>query len=386
MPVNIIAVDWGKDARKRSAYMSDLHARLITRLPFDGRLSRLLDHAISLQGPVLIGIDAAIGFPAADWRALTRKSETGVKSFTDFLLGDTLLPAFFNPVHTPADWSPQRPFIRPPSGRWSLKAFEAASNGGFYRMVDRRLKAQPIFVTSGIPGSVGSGTRALWQELRELHEGSGFRIWPFHGAINELLRNGRPVIAEIYPKACYGIALSESLPAPLLSISKTRRPARQSAIDRLLASSWTSREKITIDALDEAVDNEDDFDAMISAAALTRLFLERAPLEKADDIESRIEGGVLGAASLSDKTAGLPKSHAGTGQHSPLSALARRCPIPGCDHVFRKGRSGWDAHVASVRRHPDWYPDIRNAARRKELFRIEFPEWFARASRNPGNT
>ena len=366
--------------------MSDLHARLITRLPFDGRLSRLLDHAISLQGPVLIGIDAAIGFPVADWRALTRKSKNRVKSFTDFLLGDTLLPEFFNPVDAPTDWSPQRPFIRPPSGRWSLKAFEAASNGGFYRMVDRRLKAQPIFVTSGLPGSVGSGTRALWQELRELDEKFCFRVWPFHGSITELLRKEWPVIAEIYPKACYGIALSESLPAPLLSISKTRRPARQSTIDRLLASSWTSREQITIDALDEAVDNEDDFDAMISAAALTRLFLERAPLENADDIESRIEGGVLGAASLSGKTAGFPKSCVDTGHHTPLSALARRCPIPGCDHVFCKGRSGWDAHVASVRKHPDWYPDIRDATRRKELFRMEFPEWFARASRTLGKS
>ena len=374
--MKIIAVDWGKDARKRSAYISDLRARRINRLPFDGRLSYLLDHAISLQGPVLIGIDAAIGFPAADWKSLTQKKEIRVRSFPDFLLGDTLLPDFFDPVHAPGDWSPQRPFIRPPPGRWSLKAFEAASNGGFYRLVDRRLKAQPIFVTSGIPGSVGSGTRALWQELRELHVGFSFRIWPFHGAINELLRNEQPVIAEIYPKACYGIALSENLPAPLLPISKTRRPARQSAIERLLASSWTSREQITIDDLDKAIDNEDDFDAMISAVALTRLFLERAPLEDADDIESRIEGGVLGAASLSDKTAALPKSHAIKGQHTKLAGQAHRCPIPGCDHVFRKGRSGWDAHVASVRQHPDWYPDIRDATRRKELFRMEFPDWF----------
>ena len=371
--MKIIAVDWGKDARKRSAYISDLHARLVSRLPFEGRLSHLLDYAISLQDPVLIGIDAAIGYPAADWRVLVQKGTTGASSFADFLLGEILPPDFFNPVRIPCDWSPQRPFIRPPTGRWSLKSFEAASKSGFYRLVDRRLKAQPIFVTSGIPGSVGSGTRALWQELRELDEKFCFRVWPFHGSITELLRKERPVIAEIYPKACYGIALSESLPAHLHSIAKTKLPARQHALQELCEAAWVSREQVTIGDIQPAIANEDDFDALVSAAALTRLFLEKAPLEETDDIESRVEGGVLGAASLSGKmgkAAGVPKSLADT------AVQTRRCPIPGCDHVYRKGRSGWDAHAGSVKSHPEWYSDIRDATRRKQLFRMEFPDWF----------
>jgi hypothetical protein len=297
--VKIIAVDWGKDVRKRSAYIADLQAKRISRLPFDGRLIQLFDHAISSQDKVLIGIDAAIGYPAADWRVLVHKSGTGAPGFSDFLLGDTLPPDFFNPVSSPADWSPERPFIRPPPGRWSLKAFEAASSGGFYRVIDRRLKAQPIFVTSGIPGSVGSGTRALWQELRELDGRLGFSIWPFHGAIYELLGKQQPVIAEIYPKACYGLALSESLPAPLYSIAKTKLEARQNALQDLCKAAWVSREHITIEDTRPAIENEDDFDALISAAALTRLFLEKAPVEEANDIESSVEGGVLGAASLS---------------------------------------------------------------------------------------
>lgn len=377
--MKIIAVDWGKDARKRSAYISDLHARLVSRLPFDGSLSHLLDYAISLQGPVLIGIDAAIGYPAADWRVLVQKGTTGASSFTDFLLGDILPPDFFNPVRIPCEWSPQRPFIRPPPGRWSLKSFEAASNGGFYRRVDRRLKAQPIFVTSGIPGSVGSGTRALWQELRKLDEKLCFRVWPFHGSINGLLREERPVVAEIYPKACYGIALSESLPAPLQSIAKTKLEARRNALQELCEATWVSREQITIEDIQPAIANEDDFDALISAAALTRLFLEKAPLDETDDIESRIEGGVLGAASLSGKTgnaAGSRSSLAGTGQHASLAGQSLRCPVPGCLHLFARGRSGWDAHIGSLKSHPDWYPDVRDTTERKQLFRIEFPDWF----------
>ena len=297
--MKIIAVDWGKDVRKRSAYIADLQAKRISRLPFDGRLVQLLDHADSLQGQVLIGIDAAIGYPAADWRVLVHKSGIGVSGFADFLLGEALPPDFFNPVSSPADWSPQRPFIRPPPGRWSLKAFEAVSSGGFYRLIDRRLKARPIFVTSGIPGSVGSGTRALWQELRELDGRFRFHLWPFHGAITELLGKQQPVIAEIYPKACYGLALSESLPAPLYSIAKTKLEARRNALQDLCKAAWISREEILIEDIQPATASEDDFDALISATALARLFLENAPLEETDDMDATVEGGILGAASLS---------------------------------------------------------------------------------------
>lgn len=377
--VKIIAVDWGKDVRKRSAYISDLHARRISRLPFNGRLCHLLDHASTLQGPVLIGIDAAIGFPAADWRVLVQESGISASSFADFLLGDTLPEDFFNPVSEPCDWSPQRPFIRPAPGRWSLKAFEAASSGGFYRLVDRRLDAQPIFVTSGIPGSVGSGTRALWQELRELDRGTRVSLWPFQGTINTLLGKMQPVIAEIYPKACYGISLSESLPAPLYSIAKTKLTARQNALQALCKTAWISREQIVIEDIQPAIANEDDFDAMISAAALTRLILEKAPLEDADDINSMVEGSVLGAASLSGRrvsAASSPEPLADRARQAPLARQQLRCPVPGCHHVFSRGRSGWDAHIASVKSHPDWHPEIREANRRMKIFRSEFPEWF----------
>jgi hypothetical protein len=52
------------------------------------------------------------------------------------------------------------------------------------------------------------------------------------------------------------------------------------------------------------------------------------------------------------------------------------CPIPGCAHVFKGGRGGWDAHVASWKVHPSWMPDERDVQRRKELFRRAFPAFF----------
>jgi hypothetical protein len=266
-----------------------------------------------------------------------------------------------------------------------LKAFENASDGGFYRLVDRRLQAQPIFVTCGIPGSVGSGTSALWQELASAVKHHRFRVWPFHGSMQKLLQKKSPVLAEIYPKACYGIALSEMLPANLLSIAKTRQAARQHALDLLRDATWINRERIIIQNIDTALENEDDFDALMSAAALTRLVIEKAPLDDAGQLKSRIEGSVLGTASLDGRRCSLRYPGSGrkpgirTGEELSGERHTYRCPVPGCTHLFRKGRSGWDAHIASLRRHPHWHPDIRDATLRKEVFRKEFKGWFSDA-------
>jgi hypothetical protein len=298
--LNIIAVDWGKEAGKRSAYRADLPSRVISRSGFDGTLEHLLDYAASLTSPVLIGIDAAIGFPAAAWQRLGYQPGPGSVTFIDYLLDPSLPADFFEAVSGPEEWSPLRPFVRPPPRqRWSLKAFDAASGNGFYRRIDRQLKANPIFLTSGIPGSVGSGTRALWQELIALAGVSPFRVWPFHGPLSSLLESGKPVVAEIYPKACYGIALAKTLPATLTALPKTRVRARQGALGGLLASTWVAREGVMFEDLDAAVKSEDDFDALMSAAALMRLHLEGAPIESPGTVDAVAEGGVLGAASVS---------------------------------------------------------------------------------------
>ena len=315
--MNIIAVDWSKDTGKRSAYISQPVSCTISRLPFDGSLEHLISHASSLSGPALIGIDAAIGLPYASWRRLHHGYPGPTRTFVDFLLGPSLPGGFFDPVARPEEWLPQRPFIRPPRGRWSLQAFIDASDGGLYRQIDRRLNANPIFVTSGLPGSVGSGTRALWRELMMLKDSSAVRVWPFHGPLARLLRGNRPVIAEIYPKACYGISLAESLPTPLRSIAKTKETARRQAVAELRGSGWLTSHRVTITDVDDAIANEDDFDALFSAAALTRVLLEKARFESPETTDRVAEGGVLGAASL------MAKTRADTRTSSRKSSAAR---------------------------------------------------------------
>ncbi len=302
--MNIIAVDWGKRPEKRAACRADLAERRVSRLAFDGSLSSLVDRAAFLSPPVLLGIDAAIGFPKAAWEKLAAAVGIRPAHFVDFLLGPSLPADFFEPVATPDAWTPRRPFIRPPRGPWSLRAFVDASGDGIHRRVDRRLNGNPPFVTSGLPGSVGSGTRALWQELIALGRGSPVRVWPFHGPLEPLLREGAPVLAEIYPKACYGIALAAALPAPLRSIAKTRKPARREALAELRASAWVSNNGVLLEDLDAAESNEDAFDAFISAAALMRAVLENAPLEHPEDAASTAEGGILAAPCVTTRSAG----------------------------------------------------------------------------------
>ena len=355
--------------------------RTIRRLVINKSLANLIEYASSLTSPVLIGIDAAIGFPIASWQRLTLNRRDKSDSFIDYLLSPSLPPDFFESVATPDKWSPQRPFIRPPAGPWSLKAFAEASYGGLYREIDSRLKGKPIFVTSGIPGSVGSGTRALWQELIALGDAAAFCVWPFHGHLSTLLKADAPVIAEIYPKALYGIALAESLPAPVWSVAKTHKSARQEVLERLRNAAWIARERVAIEGFDAALGNEDDFDALLSAAALMRIFLENAPLEIPDTPDAMIEGSVLGAASLTTSaaqrvTGKLPKKKTAQPTDSTHRVQTYRCPIPGCQHVFHNTRGGWDAHVASLRRHPEWHPTVHDPIQRKCLFKKRFPDWF----------
>ena len=101
--LNIIAVDWGKEAGKRSAYRADLPSRVISRSGFDGTLEHLLDYAASLTSPVLIGIDAAIGFPAAAWQRLGYQPGPGSVTFIDYLLDPSLPADLFEAVSGPEE-------------------------------------------------------------------------------------------------------------------------------------------------------------------------------------------------------------------------------------------------------------------------------------------
>jgi hypothetical protein len=66
-----------------------------------------------------------------------------------------------------------------------------------------------------------------------------------------------------------------------------------------------ANQRVTLIDIDQAAANEDDFDALFSAAALLRLYLDDAPFKSSGSDELRIEGDILGSGSI---FAGNPKS------------------------------------------------------------------------------
>lgn len=151
-----------------------------------------------------------------------------------------------------------------------------------------------------------------------------------------------------------------------------------------------------LDDVTTAEQSEDAFDALVTAVGLLRCVLEETPLSD-PTLEDRIcEGGILGSGSVDLKlreqafTRPAPKVRPPTSRpratKAPATAsIARsgsdhRCPIPGCSKVFRGSHGGWNAHVASLKTHAGWHPELRDGEQRKERFRQEYLRFLERRS------
>jgi hypothetical protein len=394
--MHIIAADWSGDPTKRAAAHANVAARSITLLKGAGTLASLVQQAQKLGGPVIVGVDAPLGVPESLAQALT------VADFRELLRTVATSTTFFTPITKASAWKPTQPFFRVPAGKGARNAFEARAQAlgvTLYRKVDRAAGARSPFIVSGIPGTVGSATIALWQELIALVDDPTLRLWPFDGAdVQALALPGRVVVAEIYPRAAYATALDDAPPLRArMSLAKTDPALRAAAIQQLRNAAWVQAHGVTFapDVLEAAVVNEDAFDAVVSAAALLRVALTHEPWSGALHLPA-IEGGILGTGGLdfslperkwppstSSKKKASKKSASTSTQAQPpppskkaSSTQTYPCPIPGCTHVFVGGRGGWDAHVGSRGTHPAWHPDVHDAEQRKALFRKEFPSFF----------
>lgn len=294
-PRTILAVDWSGTPDKRAVWRADVEGRavgLVEGGPWS--LARVLEAARALPGPVLIGIDAALGLPRP-YVERVRIERPKVRTFLDWLKQTDAQT--FEPVTEPEDWATGRPFFRVAPGPGGRARFCAAAGSDLLRNVDRRLGGNPAFIVSGIPGSVGSGTSALWRELAPLlGRRRDFALWPFDGRVDALGARAI-VLAEVYPRAMYGVALGESLPAPRLNIAKTKGLTRAQAVPALAEADWIEAEGVRFEGLAEASASEDHFDAAFTAAGLLRAVLEGAHLE--GEIEDpTVEGGILGEGAL----------------------------------------------------------------------------------------
>ena len=267
-----VCVDWSTEVRNRQAWVAELGMKRVAPLEdVSPALPELLSFARALPGRSVIAIDAALGVPR-HYLDGARAAVPEWSAASDFLTWLALA------------------IDRPGLGR------EVNVASAWRREIDAATGAKSPFIVSGIPGTVGSGTRALWAELAAaLSHAGDFAVWPFDGSLDLIER--RIAIAEMYPRVCYALALAPELPAPLMTLGKTSREVRERAIAALEQMPWVREHGVALRDLELARQSEHHFDAMISAAGLLRCVLEGHPLERAG-AHDPVEGEILGLAPL----------------------------------------------------------------------------------------
>jgi hypothetical protein len=306
----IFCADWAKPVSGREVYRADVPGRAVAREPppkGGWTVSELMKAGMRRRrdGPVLIGFDAPLGVPKSylDVAISTVPEWAGCKGFVDWLLVASQRPAFFSETADRGAWSLESPFfVISKKGRllWEKRARSLGVES--LREIDKLTGAKSVFVVSGIPGSVGSAARDIWQGLVPfLKEPSpSVAVWPFKGTLEELAGSEGVVVGEIYPRAAYANALSPKGPnqrAPM-ALAKSKCRVRRQALDQLVASTWVTENAVRVADLEEALDSDDAFDALLTAAALLRCVLEGTSLESALSVAAEAEGGILGAGSL----------------------------------------------------------------------------------------
>ncbi len=292
-----ISADWSKQAQKRAVCVADLREwRLFTPVPpGQWNLGALLGLARSLPGRVLIGIDVGFGVSRAYWKlALQECPSSPPENFVDWLGGLDANGEFFMTVTHAEDWSVNRPWFAVPPGAGGLTAFVRRMGNGLRRDLAVRTGAKPIFIVSGIPGTVGSGMRAIWRELIPLlHEPRDFALWPFEGDAEFGHSQHEILLTETYPGLAYAAALADELPAAPLRIAKTSASERGSACDLIGRASWVRENRADLGDLDAARASEDDFDALFTAAGVLRCAIEGLPIVFPRWIDAEVEGSML---------------------------------------------------------------------------------------------
>ena len=396
-----LSADWSKEPSKRSVYVADLEERRIRKAhpgACGWNLDSLLVRAreLSRHGKVLIGVDLALGVSRGYWRLLLGEHRRPA-TFVDWMRELDSSGEFFHTATEPEKWRAHRPWFAVPSGEGGLRSFTEKAGDRFLRRIDTATNAKPLFAVSGIPGTVGSGTREFWKELiPRLARKRDFAIWPFEEDLSCPRSGHRIVLAETYPGLAYAAALAGHLPARPMRIAKTKRAARDCASECLAQAAWVSDGLVDVGKLGSVRASDDDFDAHLTAAAVLRCVIEGIPLARPEWIDAEVEGSMLlagpvdpdgkagrqfsgwrGSPSLSASSLPSPNFHFCRPAVDASEGYEYCCPIPGCSKVFLGSRSGWDSHVRSLRMHPDWHPEVTDPAARKRLFKSDFHDWFS---------
>ena len=337
-PALVVHADWSVDAAKRWMVAARLvGGRYIVGVPRPvGDTATLLDRlsAEAKGGRVFFGFDFPLGLPRAyaakagiehmlEW--LPRAGSGAWKRFYDVAArpGEIALARPFYPNRSAGD---PRPALAHLIARLGLSGREE-----ILRHCDRGPPAAaPIFWTVG-GNQVGKAALAGWRAviapaLRDRREDLG--VWPFDGALGELLSTRRVVLAETYPGEIYG-HLGLVFARHAAGGGKRTQRGRRGVAGALLG--WVLRAGVRLDpelahaiadGFGPAPAGEDPFDATVGVLGMLNVVLGlRASGEPDAPAIRTVEGWILGR----DAGKGLgigraPRGASGFSLHPQLAA------------------------------------------------------------------
>jgi hypothetical protein len=259
---------------------------------------------IAEGAPAALGLDLPLGVPRGF--AETRPEQ----GFPAFLAGLAGNPDFFAVSPSLETVSPARPFYPARGIKGMTRAAHAAALGlpdaaGLSRVCDRataeRPAGAPVFWTLGANQS-GKAAISAWRDwlAPALAAGAPLRLWPFAGALHDLLRPGQLALAEVYPAESLrhlGLKLtgSKRAEAPRRALA----PALRDAMAALCVTPDAALAEMIQTGFGTDAAGEDRFDSLIGLLGLIGVIDGKRPDFIPEDPMIRAwEGWVLGQTAL----------------------------------------------------------------------------------------
>jgi hypothetical protein len=263
----------------------------------------------------LVGFDFPIGLPAR------YAEQAGIDDFRALLtqLGAGRWRSFYEVAERPEQINVHRPFYpyRPGGTRRQhlLDGLGLSCTNDLLRQCERarpdRRAAAPLFWTLGAQ-QAGKAAIAGWREVLVpgLRSASlDVALWPFDGALPDLLQPGRIVLAETYPAECYthlGIAFPRQAGR---RTGKRVQAVRADNAPPLLA--WAKKTRVRLapalreqiaDGFGPSPDGEDPFDAVVGLFGMLNVVLGHRPAGAPEDpVLRQVEGWILGQEATTHK-------------------------------------------------------------------------------------
>ena len=309
-PEIVVHADWSVDPAKRwCARAIRLTGGGYAALPPEpvGALDDFLPSSLATAGPggtVFAGFDFPLGLPRA--YAQAAKIDDFATALTAF--GRGRWRDFYTPAERAEDISLRRPFYPArPGGTRHRDLYQAlgfASIEALRRRCDRptatRFAASPLFWTLG-GQQVGKAAISGWRDLLApaRRRGATLSLWPFDGALSDLLDRPGIVVAETYPGEIYSHL---QLRVGAANKSKRRQADRRDDAGALL--DWASAAGVQLaaamaadirDGFGAAASGEDRFDTTVGLFGMLNVALGlRPPGDPAERVLRRVEGWILG--------------------------------------------------------------------------------------------